>query len=304
MLTAFIKHGDGRVSRETSPAALAAAVRDPECVFWLDMLTASDEEIGLLDEVFGFHPLAIEDTINYVQRPKIESYNHVGDACDKGYFYMVFHGPDMETFREKMQTKELDVFVSDRYLVTIHDRRMKSVETVLAKGEADARLLLDRGTDVMLYMILDYLVDHYDPILDYLEENLDQIEEQAVLDPQPAVLQEIAVRKRELLNLRRIVGPQREVIAQLTRGDVPFIREGTRIYFRDIQDHLIRIVEMVELYRDLVLGARDIYMSSISNRLNVIMKTLTIITVIALPMTIVTSFFGMNFSPDVHGWGW
>src|SRR3954464_2187584 len=112
------------------------------------------------------------------------------------------------------------------------------------------------------------------------------------------------MKKRCLSNLRRIVAPQREVVAQLTRGDVPFIREGTRVFLRDVQDHLIRIVEMVELYRDLVVGARDIYLSSISNRLNEIMKTLTMITVIAIPMTIVTSFFGMNFSPDVHGWGW
>jgi magnesium transporter len=305
MLTAFIKHGDGHVSRDTSVESLAAAVRDPECVFWLDMLKPTDEEIGLLDDVFGFHPLAIEDTINYAQRPKIEPYNHVGDACQKGYFYMVFHGPDMETFREKLRTKELDLFVSDRYLVTVHDERMKSVETVLAKAEQDAARVLDRGTDVMLYMILDYMVDHYDPILDYLEDNLDKLEEEAVLDPEPKVLQEIAVKKRELLNLRRIVAPQREVIAQLTRGDVPFIREGTRIFFRDVQDHLVRVVELVELYRDLVLGARDMYLSSISNRLNVIMKTLTIITVIALPMTIVTSFFGMNFSTErVSGWGW
>src|SRR5687768_3168415 len=200
MLTAFIKHGNGRVSRDTSAKALAAAVRDPECVFWLDMLKPTDEEIGLLDDVFGFHPLAIEDTINYAQRPKVESYNHVGDACRKGYFYMVFHGPDLETFREKVRTKELDLFVSDRYLITVHDERMKSVETVLQKAEQDAGRVLDRGTDVMLYMILDYMVDHYDPILDYLEDDLDKLEERAVADPEPVVLQEIAAKKRELLN--------------------------------------------------------------------------------------------------------
>ncbi len=299
MLTAFIKHGDGRVIRDTSVQSLAAAVRDPNCTFWLDMLKPTDEEIGLLDDVFGFHPLAIEDTINYAQRPKIESYNHVGDACQKGYFYMVFHGPDLETFREKLRTKELDVFVSDRYLVTVRDEQMKSVETVLAKAEADASRTIDRGTDVLLYMILDHLVDHYDPILDYLEENLDQLEERAVTKPDPAVLSEIAVKKRELLNLRRIVGPQREVIAQITRGDVPFIREGTRIFFRDVSDHLVRVVELVELYRDLVLGARDMYLTSISNQLNVIMKTLTIITVVALPATVVTSFYGQNFDVPV-----
>ena len=112
-------------------------------------------------------------------------------------------------------------------------------------------------------------------------------------------------KRRELLTLRRVIGPQREVLAQLTRGEVPFIRESTRIYLRDVLDHAIRSVEMIELYRDLVVGARDIYMSSISNNLNQIMKTLTIITVIALPMTVVTSFFGMNFNTEtIPIWHW
>ena len=302
MLTLNILHEGGRVTREYSQAALQAALRDPSCVFWLDMLKPTDEEIALLDDVFGFHPLAIEDTINYAQRPKIESYNHVGDACTSGYFYMVFHGPDLETFREKLRTKELDLFVSSRYLVTVHEEEMKSVLTVLNKVANDPRRVMERGTDVLLYMILDYMVDHYDPILDYLEESLDALEERSVGDPQPAVLAEIATKKRELLNLRRVVGPQREVIAQLTRGDVPFIREGTRIFFRDVSDHLVRVVELVELYRDLVLGARDMYLSSISNRLNVIMKTLTVITVTALPLTVVTSFYGMNFDIPEFNW--
>ena len=295
MLRAFIKHADGRVSRETSNEALSAALRDHGSTFWLDMVKPTDEEYALLDEVFGFHPLAIEDTLNYMQRPKIESYDHVGEGCQEGYFYMVFHGPDLETFKEKLRTRELDLFVSARYLVTIHEEVMKSVEAVVTRAEADPGRALDRGTDVLLHNIIDHMVDHYQPILDYLQESLDDLEERALSDPRPDVLTEIAGRKRELLNLRRIVGPQREVVAQLTRGEVPFIREGTRVYLRDVQDHLIRTVETVELYRDLVLGARDIYLSSISNHLNQIMKILTVISVIALPMTIVTSFFGMNF---------
>lgn len=304
MLRAFIKYADDRVSRDTSPEALAAALRDKGATFWLDMVKPTDEDYALLDEVFGFHPLAIEDTLNYAQRPKIESYRHVGDACREGYFYMVFHGPDLETFKQRLRTKELDLFVSERYLVTCHEEVMKSIEEVIAKAESDASRMLDRGTDVMLYSILDHMVDHYQPILDYLQDTLDDLEDRALTDPKPHVLTEIAMKKRELLNLRRIVGPQREVVAQLTRGDVPFIREGTRVYLRDVQDHLIRTVESVELYRDLVLGARDIYLSSISNNLNHIMKVLTIITVIALPMTIVTSFFGMNFEGSIPGWGW
>ncbi|MDB5297842.1 MAG: magnesium and cobalt transport protein CorA [Phycisphaerales bacterium] len=298
MLTAFILD-DGQVSRDTSPAALSRALRDPDAVFWLDMSKPTDEELALLDDVFGFHPLAIEDTIGYSQRPKIENYDHTGEGCKAGYFYMVFHGPDLQSFREKVRTKELDLFVSGRYLVTIHDEQMKSVSEILTRAEADPKRLLERGTDVILYNILDHMVDHYEPILDYLQEALDDLEERALVRPRPEVLTEISFKKRELLNLRRIVAPQREVVAQLTRGDVPFVREGTRVFMRDVQDHLVRVVEMVELYRDLVVGARDIYLSSISNRLNEIMKTLTMMTVIAIPLTVITGFFGMNF--DVPG---
>lgn len=304
MLRAFIKRADGSVSNDASPASLATAMKDGGSVFWLDMTKPTEEEYGLLDEVFGFHPLAIEDSIHYSQRPKIESYQHLGDACQEGYFYMVFHGPDVETFKEKLRTKELDMFVSARYLLTIHDEEFRTIDEVAQRAAADARVVLDRGIDMLLHDLLDRITDAYMPILDYLGEELDEIEERALREPTPDVLQTISEKKRELLNLRRIVGPQREVVAQLTRGDVPFIRLEARAYFRDVQDHLVRTVETVELYRDLVLGARDIYLSSISNNLNQIMKTLTIISVIALPMTIVTSFFGMNFEalPGIHSW--
>src|SRR4051812_11863906 len=135
MLTVFIKFADGRMSTETDIATLNAALRDPGCTFWLDMSKPTDEEYGLLDEVFGFHPLAIEDTMGSVQRPKIESYNHTGDAVQQGYFYMVIHGPDLNTFREKLRTKELDMFVSQRYLLTIHEEEMQSVKDVMARAK-------------------------------------------------------------------------------------------------------------------------------------------------------------------------
>ncbi len=305
MLTAFIRFGDGRISTDGSHANLAAALRDPRAVFWIDIDHPEDENYAMLDDVFGFHPLAIEDSINRAQRPKIESYNHVGDACQQGYFYMVIHGVDPADAKKRLETQELDMFVSERYLITIHDTPMPPIEHVMARARADARVVLEPGIDILLYRILDKLVDAYQPILDDMQDELDELEEEAVTDPTPGLLPRIAVKKRELLNLRRVIGPQREVLAQLTRGEVPFIRETTRIYLRDVLDHAIRAVEMIELYRDLVIGARDIYMSSISNNLNQIMKTLTIITVIALPMTVITSFFGMNFNPDtIPVWHW
>jgi magnesium transporter len=299
MLSAFIKFGDGTISMQSDEATLLKAIRDKRAVFWLDMDKPSDDELALLDEVFGFHPLAIEDTIQYNQRPKIESYNHIGDTCNSGYFYMVIHGPDLSTFKEKLRTKELDIFVSERYLVTCHDETMLSVLDALTKVRAGPGAVLDAGVDMLLHYILDHVIDHYLPILDWMQEQIDELEEEAVGDPSQDLLVRIGQKKRELLNLRRVIAPQREVLAQLTRGDVPFIREQARVYLRDVQDHLTRAVETIEIYRDLVLGARDIYLSSLSTRLNQIMKTLTVISVVALPLTVVTSFFGMNFSAEV-----
>ena len=305
MVTAFIKFSDGRISTEADPRNLIAALRDPNAVFWVDIDKPEDEDYAILDDVFGFHPLAIEDSISRAQRPKIESYNHVGDACQQGYFYMVIHGVDPSSPKKRLETLELDMFVSKHYLITIHDEPMAPITHFKTRAQSDARIVLDPGIDLLLYQILDRLVDAYQPILDDMQDELDDLEEEAASEPTSELLPRIALKKRELLHLRRIIGPQREVLAQLTRGEVPFIRESTRIYLRDVLDHLIRAVEMIELYRDLVTGARDIYMSSISNNLNQIMKTLTIITVIALPMTVITSFFGMNFNDEeIPGWRW
>ena len=304
MLTAFIRYGDGHVSTDTDSPSIAAALRDPGAVLWLDICKPTDDEYAILDDVFGFHPLAIEDTMIYTQRPKIESYNHIGDANKQGYFYMVIHGPDLSQFKEDLKTKELDMFVSQNYLVTIHDENIRSIDHMHMRAKMDTRVVLENGIDMLLHSILDHLVDNYMPILDYFQEVLDELEERATYDPRPGLLGEITAKKKDLLKLRRIIGPQRDMLAQLTRGEIPFIRESARIYLRDVLDHLARAVEMIELYRDLVMGVRDIYMSSINNHLSQIMKTLTVISIIALPMTVVTSFFGMNFvetAPYLYG---
>jgi magnesium transporter len=302
MLKAFIKRGDGKVLIASDENAVVEALADKQASFWLDMENPTDSELKCLSDLFHFHPLAIEDSIKYAQRPKIEDYSHEAIHGGEPYVYMVFHGPDIETFKQHMRTKELDIFMSQRYLVTIHEEHFRSIEAVSARCEQETKLILDRGIDMILQSILDHITDHYMPILEYLESSIDEIEDEATENATPEVLRKISMKKRDLLDLRRIVNPQREVVAQLTRGEVPFIRESSRVWFRDVQDHYNRIVEMVELYRDLIMGARDIYLSSISNHLNQIMKTLTIISVIALPMTVVTSFFGMNFEsiPGLH----
>ena len=305
MLNVFILGEDGAVRFDGEPKSLSAAMRNQKATFWVDMDQPTEEEYALLDEVFGFHPLAIEDTIQYQQRPKIESYNHVGDACDTGYFYMVIHGPDLRTFRENVRTKELDIFVSERYLITIHDEPMSSIEQVMTRVRGDPRRVLEHGIDVLLHSILDRLVDHYQPILEHLQESIEKLEEDALNNPSVTLLSELSRERRELLHLRRVIGPQRDVIAQLSRGEVPFIREATRVYFRDVQDHLNRAVEMIELYRELIASARDLYLSATNNNLNRIMKTLTIVTVVTAVLNVMTGFFGMNFDyiPGLHSMG-
>ncbi len=295
MLRSYILHADGKITRDTTADALRAALAEPGCKFWLDLEAATEPEKALLKDVFQFHPLAIEDSFQYTQRPKIELYNDDANGPSGSYFYLVFHGPDLDTFRENLRTKEIDMFVSDRFLVTVHDEPMRTVQHLEGRCNDNTSAVLAQGIDVLLYRLLDFMVDAYDTILDHIQESIDELEEKSLNDPKPEVLGKIAVKKRELLNLRRVIGPQREVVAQLTRGDIPFIRETTRIYLRDVSDHLVRVVELVELYRDLVLGSRDIYLSSVSNNLNQVMKTLTIISVIGVPMSIVTGFFGMNF---------
>src|SRR5688500_6957848 len=187
-VSAFIKFGTGRVSEDASLHNLAAALRDPGAVMWIDIEKPEDEDYAILDEVFGFHPLAIEDSINRSQRPKIESYNHVGDACQQGYFYMVIHGAEMPKGAEKLKTEELDMFVSERYLLTIHDEPMTALAPLIVRAEGDPRLVLDPGIDLLLHHVLDRLVDKYQPILDDLQDALDELEEEAMNEPTPSLL--------------------------------------------------------------------------------------------------------------------
>src|SRR5687768_5605454 len=183
MLKAFIRWGDGKITRDTDAATLSRALHDEHAVFWLDMNQPTDDEVELLADVFCFHPLAIEDSLKYAQRPKVEDYSHRDEGCSHPYFYMVVHGPDLETFRQKLRTKELDIFMSQRFLVTHHEEQFKSINEVLARGEYDPRRLMEQGLDMLLYQILDRITDHYQPILDYLEGALDELEDEAIDRP-------------------------------------------------------------------------------------------------------------------------
>jgi magnesium transporter len=302
MLTAFVKFSDGHTMRCTDPADLSTAYYDPSAQFWLDLSGPTEAEYALLKDLFGFHPLAVEDATHEVQRPKLESYALVGDKLKTDYFFLVIHGPDLDPDPNNLfHTTELDIFFSERYLVTVHDDPMAPVSEMFARVQTypEGKLTLD--VDILLYELLDRLVDKYVPIIDDFQELLDKLEELAIEDPPPEFLVTVSDRKTELLNLRRIMTQERDILGQLTRGEVPFMGQLSRIYFRDVLDHLNREVETIDIYRDLLMGCRDIYMSSINNQLNRIMKTLAIISIVTLPLTVITSFFGMNFADTIPG---
>ena len=257
---------DGSISTDSSVAALAGAVRDCESVFWLDMLKPTDEEYVAAGRGVRVPP-AGDRGLDQVRRSgrRSRATSTSATRARQGYFYMVFHGPDLETFKEKLRTKELDMFVSERYLVTIHEEEMQIDRATCCSGRAPTRgWCWIRGSTCCCTTSSTGSRTRTCRSSTTSGSSWTTWRSGRCDEPTPDVLTRSRGKKRELLNLRRIVGPQREVVAQLTRGEVPFIRDGdAALYFRDVQDHLIRTVETVELYRDLVLGARDIYLSSI-----------------------------------------
>ena len=302
VLDAFLRFGEGHVVHTSNPADIAAAFNDTSTQFWLDISEPADADYALLSDIFGFHPLVIEDVVHEIQRPKLESYAMIGDKLKTEYFFLVIHGPEIDPAPDCLfQTSELDAIFSERYLVTIHEAPLASLKEMFNRVHTDPEARLKWGIDVLLYELIDRLIDRYAPILDEFQDTIDNLEEEATENPPPEFALQISSRKKDLLNLRRIMTQQRDIIGQLTRGEVPFLGTQARIYFRDVLDHLNREVETIDIYRDLLLGCRDIYMSSINNRLSRIMKTLAVISVVTLPLTVITSFFGMNFADTIPG---
>ena len=247
--------------------------------FWLDLVGLNDEGTGLLEEVFKFHPLAVEDVQHFGQRPKLEEYDD--------FVYMVVYGMSGEGLIE------VHCFYSERYLVTVHRQPCPNF------AEVAERLGRRRAADkaLVLHRVVDSLVDSFFPVLARLDDQIDELEDEILERPTDEQLGRIFDMKRSLIATRKVVTPERDMFAQLVSGayDVPGMTPEAERYFRDIYDHLIRISDLVDSYRDLMSGATDAHMSTVSNRLNEVMKQLTIIATVFLPLSFLTGFFGQNF---------
>jgi magnesium transporter len=274
---------------DLEPDSLQKAFRARRGVLWVDFAGEPPEVCQPLLESFGFHPLAIDDALQETHSPKIDDW---GTYIYLVLNYMHLNGTDKSQWETEVD--ELDIFLGPNYIVTHHDLSVPAIDSVLASVQRDQHPLLE-GADHLLYKIIDNVVTNYMPIVERIDEEIDEIEDQVFDRPTPRTLERLFALKRVLLAMRRILLPQREVLNKLARDDYAVIDRKDRIFFRDIYDHLVRLHDLNETMRDLVGGALDMYLSVINNRMNEVMKTLTIITTLFMPLTFVTGFFGQNF---------
>lgn len=288
MLTIFVhENGDTRQATELDPAWLEPERR---VKLWVDLQNPTAEEGRVLSDYFHFHELSVEDALGEILHPKIEPYN--------GYIYLVLHAIDFKSAEHEFATHEVDFFLSDKYLVTVHDETSRSINRLLDVCPKHDFILAE-GTDALLHRILDQIVDNYRPEVEKLEKRLDDVEERVFERPGKDDVKRILGLKKDVGSLRRVVTPQRDVVARLARREFPVITEPIAYRFRDVYDHLVRMTEEAAIFLDRVTGILDAHLSFTSNRLNQVMKILTIISTIFMPMTVLTGMFGMNVTLPV-----
>jgi magnesium transporter len=283
MITVLV-HRDGvtRQAPDVDPAWLAADA--PEQV-WVDLEAPREPERRLLSEVFRFHELAIEDALEEIHLPKIETYNSI--------LYLILHGIAAHTKKRGFITEDVDFFAGRNFLVTVHHRPSRSI-----RAQRDVCLrhedVLEAGPFVLLYRIVDQLVDHYRPEVDALEDRVESLERAVFERPHVNPLRDVLHLKKDVASLRRVVLPERDAISRLARREFLQIPESLAYRFRDVHDNLVRLNDEAIMLQDRVTGLLDAYLSTQSNRLNQVMKVLTVIATIFMPLTVLTGLFGMN----------
>ena len=268
-------------------------LQDSGTFFWIDLDKPTLEDLALMGEAFQFHQLALEDSEHFGQRAKIDEYDD--------FVFIVVYGavPDED------RLVEVHCFYSERFLVTVHRDEAPAFAELRRRYRARNQAITNPS--LLLYRIIDSLVDSFFPILADFDDRIDELENQTFLQASDAQLQEIFAMKRLLVGMRRAISPQRDMFAALM-GDLaalPGMSADDERYFRNIYDHLIRISDLIDTYRDLLTSSMDVFLSTVSNRLNTVMKQLAVIATVFLPLTFITGFFGQNFGwmiGHISGW--
>ncbi len=279
------------------PAECGTLRRDSGVV-WINVDGVHDvETVTTVCEAFGVHPLVQEDIVNTDQRPKAEEYD--------GYLYAVVKMVSQSGEALAVSVEQLSLIVMDRLVISFQQRPGDVFDALRSRIRTGKGRVRREGADYLAYCMLDAIVDHYFLLLEAIEGRIDPLEAAVLADPEPEAMVTIQALKRELLFLRRSLWPMREMIYRLSREGASVVSESTRFFLRDLYDHVIHIIEILETFQEIVAGTMDIYLSSVSNRMNSIMKVLTIIATIFIPLTFIVGVYGMNFvfMPELE-WRW
>jgi len=271
---------------------------DKDTVTWLNVEGLKDvEPIESIGSILNIHPLVLEDILNTHQRPKFEEYDH--------YLYIVLKKLSLENEKFLVGYEQISILVLDNFVVTFTEKPDDLFQPLKQRLKNSKGRLRNMGSDYLTYAILDTIVDRKFVLLDALDESIESIEDELLTSPASETLAIIQLLKRELIYIRKSIAPLRELLAAILRSDTMLIDERTNIYFRDVYDHALRITESTESYRDVLSGLLDIYMSSVSNKMNEVMKVLTVFASIFIPLTFIAGIYGMNFEymPELK-WKW
>ncbi len=252
---------------------------------WVDLAAPSIPELLILSDTFAFHPLSVEDARAELHYPKIEAYD--------GYLYAILHGIGFQTEDSEFSTHDVDFFVGPNYLVTVHNGHSRSIAEQHENAARNPKVM-GEGPVALFHRIVDAMVDHYGPEMQKLEDRLDQLESAVFDNPTPEIIRQILNEKRRVGGLRRIITPQRDVMARLARRDFVDISTDMSFRFRDVFDHLQRLNDDATMFQDRITGILDAYLTNVSNKLNEVMKVLTVVSTIFMPLTLVAGVWGMN----------
>ena len=272
--------GDMPVSR------LGKFLKNPKNLVWVNIENPTESDYNILREVFRLHPLEIDDCRKRLELPKIDEF--------ADHIFIVFHRLSYDFQRHRLMLKELDMFLGRNYLITFPNEPSETIREMMGRCARDYSLL-SKGADFLLHSMIDRVVDDYFPILDHWDEEMERLESDVVEGNIKNTMKEMLKIKRDIRNFRKSMGPQRDVLNKLSHRDLPFISEKANIYFRDAYDHVMRAYSVAEDQRDTVTTIFEAYLSMVSNKLNEIMKTLTIIATIFIPLTFIVGIYGMNF---------
>jgi magnesium transporter len=262
-------------------------------ILWVDLAAPSIPDSIILSDTFGFHPLSVEDAMSERQYPKVEAYD--------GYLYVILHGIESKLAEHRFGTHDVDFFVGPNYLVTVHDGDSRSLADLREHATRNPKILAE-GPVALFHRIVDAMVDHYRPEIDKLEDRLDALEDEIFKTADPRLVRHILDEKRQVASLRRIVIPQRDVIARLARRDFVDVSTEMSFRFRDVYDHLVRISDDALMFQDRITGMLDAHLSNVSFRLNEVMKVLTVVTVLFMPPAVIAGLWGMNVAlPHLPG---